>query len=312
MIDYTDYWIFLNNPKYWDLETFLKDSKEKNIPLTWTIGRGQEKFFFPNQYGILRIGKDKRTTKELKYNKRLESGIYAIVQITSFPKKRSEEEYHIWNNTHNLNNDNSFLNQKYYVDLKILHNLIDRPLLFKDISNIPEIDDDRFLISGFQSATIPLSEKCFNKLLDLCKIENQQLEKINNELILTGLEKELITKYRIGQTNFRTTLLSHEKKCKICGLSNESFLIASHIKPWSVSDKFEKVDTNNGFLLCPHHDKLFDGGYISFQDDGEIIISSLINKNDQSLMNINSKIKIKLNNNNLKYLKYHRENILKK
>ncbi|MGL5057848.1 MAG: HNH endonuclease, partial [Fusobacteriaceae bacterium] len=306
----TNFWIFLNNPKYWDLEKFLSDSKETSLPLTWTIPKFQKDYFYPNQYGVLRVGKDKRTLKELGSNKRLESGVYAIVQIISSAKEKNEE--HAWDNIYNLNNESSYLRAQYCIELKIIHNLVDAPLFFKDISNIPQIENDKYLISGYQASSIPLSESCFNKLLKISNLDIVNSEKNDEYFILTGLEKEIISKYRVGQTNFRNNLLFHQSRCKICKLSNENFLIASHIKPWSVSNEFEKVDVHNGFLLCPHHDKLFDGGYISFKDNGEILISPSLNQADQLLMNVNSKFKIKLNNENLKYLKYHRENILKK
>ena len=50
-------------------------------------------------------------------------------------------------------------------------------------------------------------------------------------------------------------------------INEESLLIASHIKPWAVSDSKERIDPNNGFILSPLYDKLFDRGYITFSDD---------------------------------------------
>lgn len=40
-----------------------------------------------------------------------------------------------------------------------------------------------------------------------------------------------------------------------------------------MSSDFEKLDGNNGLLLSPHIDHLFDGGYISFEDDGTILVA---------------------------------------
>lgn len=48
---------------------------------------------------------------------------------------------------------------------------------------------------------------------------------------------------------------------------------ASHIKPWRASTDFEKLDGNNGLLLSPHVDHLFDKGFISFEDDGRVLVS---------------------------------------
>ena len=57
-------------------------------------------------------------------------------------------------------------------------------------------------------------------------------------------------------------------------------LVASHIKPWSISDANEKLDIHNGLLMCPNHDKLFDRGYISFDDTGRILISEKLDDNN--------------------------------
>ena len=53
-------------------------------------------------------------------------------------------------------------------------------------------------------------------------------------------------------------------------------LKASHIKAWSKSTDKQKLDENNGLLLCAHHDALFDKYLLSFEDDGKPIISELI------------------------------------
>ena len=77
-------------------------------------------------------------------------------------------------------------------------------------------------------------------------------------------------------------------------MTGEPFLIASHIKPWVVSDPAEKLDIENGFLMCLNHDKLFDQGWITFSDDGEIIISEDLSQTDRTFMNIREDINIKL------------------
>lgn len=85
-------------------------------------------------------------------------------------------------------------------------------------------------------------------------LKNYGLE--NRKLLNT--EKEAIIKVRIGQGGFRERLINKDKKCRICGLANKKLLIASHIKSWIFSNEKERVDENNGILLCPNHDALFD------------------------------------------------------
>ena len=64
----------------------------------------------------------------------------------------------------------------------------------------------------------------------------------------------------------------------MCSSDLVRHLRASHIKPWKSSDDFEKLDGNNGFLLSPHVDHLFDRGYISFEDNGDLIVSDSLNR----------------------------------
>ena len=39
--------------------------------------------------------------------------------------------------------------------------------------------------------------------------------------------------------------------------------MASHIKPWAVSDDVERLDPHNGVAACPTHDAAFDSGLIT-------------------------------------------------
>jgi putative restriction endonuclease len=87
------------------------------------------------------------------------------------------------------------------------------------------------------------------------------------------LEKIQLTKSRRGQGIFKANVRLVENHCRITGVSNIKHLRASHIKPWSASNNDEKLDGCNGLLLSPHVDHLFDRGFISFRDSGEILVS---------------------------------------
>ncbi|HCA09642.1 HNH endonuclease [Chryseobacterium sp.] len=136
-----------------------------------------------------------------------------------------------------------------------------------------------------------------------------QINQINNDKTLTNLEKESLILSRIGQGKFRDQLIDLWKGCAISKFEDSKFLIASHIKPWKKSTNQEKIDKYNGLLLLPTYDKLFDLGFISFDDNGKIIISKLLNSFEK--LGIDNNIMIDVKNNNKKYLKYHREKLLK-
>lgn len=143
---------------------------------------------------------------------------------------------------------------------------------------------------------------CELERLDI-DVENKTIEEINE----VGEVIERIVKARKNQNKFREALFKREGKCKICGLAHKELLIASHIKPWSKSTPEEKLNPFNGFLLCPNHDSLFDKHLISFQDNGEIIISKRLSEKEQELLNINKDILINIEEENKKFLKDHRK-----
>lgn len=106
-------------------------------------------------------------------------------------------------------------------------------------------------------------------------------------------------------------LKKYNGKCALCGVSFGAVLVASHIKPWSEIDPSEKVDSENGLLLCLHHDKLFDAGYISFDDEGKILISSQLDMANRIKLNVVSDMHIRITNRMIEFIKYHRKNRFK-
>lgn len=131
---------------------------------------------------------------------------------------------------------------------------------------------------------------------------------LNISTVLEQTEKELIAKARIGQSIFKKALLRQSKKCSLCGVEDERFLIASHIKKWSEATNEERLDVNNGLLLCPNHDSLFDKGFITFKDNGKILISSEIHSDVKTFLNVHDNMSIKMNEKQQEYMKWHREN----
>ena len=93
--------------------------------------------------------------------------------------------------------------------------------------------------------------------------------------IPTGQIRESSVKQRVNQGFFRNAVLtSYGSACCITGLNNPSMLIASHIKPWKVSNEVEKTNPCNGLCLNALHDKAFDKGFITVTPDYTIHISN--------------------------------------
>ncbi len=91
-----------------------------------------------------------------------------------------------------------------------------------------------------------------------------------------GEDREIATKARLGQVFFRRSILTaYHNQCCITGINEKQLLIASHIKPWSVSSKeTERVNPRNGLCLNALHDKAFDRGLITITPSFELLISS--------------------------------------
>ncbi|WP_180279461.1 HNH endonuclease [Massilia psychrophila] len=86
-------------------------------------------------------------------------------------------------------------------------------------------------------------------------------------------EKISLFKSRRGQGVFRTRVALAERNCRLTGTTALHFLTASHIKPWKHSTNVERLDGNNGLLLAPHVDRLFDKGFLTFNQAGECMIA---------------------------------------
>ena len=101
---------------------------------------------------------------------------------------------------------------------------------------------------------------------------------IESEAVLEypeGLYMDNIVKTRIGQEFFRASVLSaYSNRCCITGIMMPELLIASHIKPWKVSDvKTERTNPKNGLCLNALHDKAFDRGLITLDKNYNIVLS---------------------------------------
>lgn len=103
-----------------------------------------------------------------------------------------------------------------------------------------------------------------------------------------GTEAERLVIQRIGQNLFRDALIDYwQGRCAVTGLDIAPLLRASHIKPWAqcASDE-ERLDVFNGLLLTPHLDALFDGGWITFSEAGELRVSSRLSQHQRELIGL--------------------------
>jgi len=102
-------------------------------------------------------------------------------------------------------------------------------------------------------------------------------ETIQQRTDLSPVKRSALLKSRHGQGLYRDNLEKIEQACRVTGLLDRRHLRAAHIKPWCECTDAEKLDGFNGLLLSPHIEHLFERGYISFSDTGELLISRYLN-----------------------------------
>lgn len=141
------------------------------------------------------------------------------------------------------------------------------------------------------------------------KDETQIIESSNSER-----EKKQLIMARLGQGAYRQKLLLDCPFCPITLVGDNRLLNASHIKPWAISNDFEKIDSKNGFMLTPTIDRLFDRGFLSFSEDKRTMLSPFLSNITYSKLGISDNKLVPylpiVGREN--YLDYHRQQVLKK
>lgn len=127
-------------------------------------------------------------------------------------------------------------------------------------------------------------------------------------------EIERLAVQRIGQDIYRQGLIDYwEGRCAITGLDVIDLLRASHIKPWAdCADDAERLDVFNGFLLAPHLDAVFDRGFITISEDGNVVVSPRLTQSARTKLCVAKDLLIaRLTKAHRMYLLWHREHVFR-
>ncbi len=163
-----------------------------------------------------------------------------------------------------------------------------RNYLFNLCSNLTDVYVNNNVISLDSTIMVDTTEKS--------RVRDPYLQRL--------YKKELINE-------FKEKYKCNSAKCVMEKLAYP-ILIASHIKPYSKCLKKEEFDPDNGLLLSKNMDSLFDNGYITFKEDGEVEVSPQLDCEVAKYVKqfkIDSKI---YNEKRKEYMKYHKENVFKK
>lgn len=234
------------------------------------------------------------------------------------------QNFSSWMGTNSNLSDSSIYKYTRAVNT-ISNDMLEEQVIQKSLLQMNRIEMDLAIINILQNERFKKKNSVGNNMysnalkqfryftLDLEEdLQNEQLivQKIAKEKFLTETEKETIIKARVGQGKYRKSLLDkYDSRCIITGISQNKLLIASHIKPWAICNNEERIDVENGLLLCANMDRLFDSGLITFRDDGKMYISSFVGEENRVRLNIANDIVVDLHTSKrmLEYLEYHRD-----
>ena len=142
---------------------------------------------------------------------------------------------------------------------------------------------DALIFNEFTNNWTELSFQAQNIKAKMSNISIEETIDIEDfDIIPPGEYREQIMKTRVGQYFFRMSVLnSYNNRCCVTGLEKQELLVASHIKPWKVSnEQTEQTNPSNGLCLNSLHDKAFDRGLITVDNDYKIIISNKLKDAD--------------------------------
>lgn len=194
-----------------------------------------------------------------------------------------------------------------------LENQIPIGILHKVQKGVNSVLGLGMIVEENEEGTFIVKPYSFNTLTSNSTVEKNVKQSPNNidfdEELFTEISQEV--KQRKGQAKFRKLLLTKYDTCVLCGVE-ASHTRASHIKPWAFSSNHERLDIHNGLLLCPNHDHLFDIGLITFEETGNILISSTLSSSQQINFNVNLMLQIQMTDEMQQYMLHHRQFVFKK
>ena len=148
---------------------------------------------------------------------------------------------------------------------------------------------------------------------DLDDWEEKLERQVTSDPHIRETERRAIVQARRGQGVFKDNVRRVEKRCRITGVEKLEHLIASHCKPWRVASNEERLNGENGLLLTPSIDHLFDRGFISFEDNGQLIVSPVADRPSLARMGVDTTRPVQVGSftsEQKHFLDYHRNAVL--
>lgn len=164
----------------------------------------------------------------------------------------------------------------------------------------------RMIISGSRVAEPEVPE------VGLIQWEEHQLDQIRRDEAIPETTRQAVVQARRGQGLFKQRVMKIEQRCRLTGVDRVEHLRASHCKPWRDATNVERLDGENGLLLTPDVDHLFDRGFLTFDDCGKVLVSPVAHVGSLRAMGLDPALLGNVGSfsaGQRDYLAFHRENV---
>ena len=151
--------------------------------------------------------------------------------------------------------------------------------------------------------------------MGLAQWEEHELSRVREDRSIAETERQAVLMARRGQGLFKQRVMRIERACRVTGVVREEHLRASHCKPWRDATNEERLNGENGLLLTPSIDHLFDRGFIGFDGNGALIVSPVAHRESLQRMGIDPQRSMNVgvfSAGQKRYLEFHRDNVLLK
>ena len=269
------YWVFVCNPKKWNIDRFLERRIEHD---TWGVRDSDASRFAPGQLALVRVGVDERSVAMRQGRPALEAGIYAVCEVESeaFMAQGAADE--------DWNPGEKPKSPRPTVGIRYLRTFSGNPLTIKRLRE-EQSQLNHLILHGFQGRSFPISAADFHTIIRLLEVEIDTLPSPEGPNVTAAKLAELEKKYlranpevkeRFSQTVERGPIGSFLKKavgfkCQICDAlgsapttfikpSGEPYVEAHHVMPVSKL-QIGSLAASNVMILCAnHHRQLHYGG----------------------------------------------------
>lgn len=188
----------------------------------------------------------------------------------------------------------------------------------REVANVLDFDEVSPVPLGYSSAFVLATrdelfdgvQQVYQESRRFGKRYSSALEEYQEQVRNLGsTEGERNTRFRIGQSIFRNSLLQYwNSTCPLTGITEQELLRASHIVPWSeCANDEDRLCVYNGLLLSPLWDAAFDRFLITFSDVGAPLFSKRLTRNARNALVHPKFSKINLQPEHRKWITWHRE-----